>query len=201
MASYEIDNNINNVVITEEPAEEVTPNYNTPAPTGNGGEAKSDMVGQLKKGSALDWAPTTFVSFGKVNRTTTAELASKIHAAFGATFHDLLGAAINIDPKGNFKLELLFEQNTEKCPSGKITNLVGLTCATGANSFFAKNQIIQNRVNNKAYTLNAETKMLLAEFMCGGAKANKYTDAKKWDSHISQVPIPVSAYRDPYYRG
>lgn len=199
MATYEkIKTSVKNVVTTDSNDTTVVENAN-PAT-----EKKITMVGKLPLGAHLDWAPITFESFGRTTRVTNDELSRKIYAAFSESFHDLIGANITCTPGGNggsnFNLELFFEQNTDPRPAGKIENLVNLTSPNGAKGLFAKNQIVQNRVNNKNFTLNDETRMLLSEFMYGGKDHNKYSDAKTWSKWIRQIPIPVRAYSDPFYR-
>ena len=199
MATYENEISVkNNIVVSDEDSVAIVHPETTTAPETEP-KKKVVMVGSLPEGAYLKWAPIPFESFGRTTRITNDELSSKIHKAFGQNFHELVGANVGC-VNGNFTLELFFEQNTTDCPKDKIRNLVNLTAPDGVTGLFAKNQIVQNRANNKNFTLNDETKMLLSKFMYGGKEKNSYKNTKRWAQCIRQFPLPVNAYGDPFYR-
>ena len=213
MASY--DSTVKNVVKTTEGIDNPTPqaarvvpvtNTTQPAPaaTPTAPEATpvdDNMLGQIPKDTMLEWAPAEFKSFGRTTFISSDDLCRKIHAAFGETFHELVGCNCFPVMNGNnvnISLELYFEPNANECPTNKIRNLVDLTAPSNGPGLFDRVQSVQNKYNNKYYTLNPETRMLLSDFMMGGRKGNNYKDTSKWNKHISQMPLTTAG--NPYLR-
>ena len=149
----------------------------------------------------LKWQPETFEAFGKTTRVNSADLSRKICAHFKQTFHELKGCNMVVAPNGQIAVELFFERNTEPLPAGKIMNLDSLIDpVSGKGNLYERMQVTQNRRAGKVFTLNNETKLLLAKFMFGGKNANLPNNNKGWgnDAVLREVHIPVT---DPFRRG
>lgn len=165
-------------------------------------ESSEKMVGSIPENSRLEWSPIPFESFGKTTRIHSDELARKIRAAFGETFHDLCGANV-IYENNNFVVKLYFAYNLDPIPEGKIRNLISLTNTSPSDSsnmgLYQKMNVIQNRYDGKRYTINDETKLLLSDFMYGGRQANK-PNSKSWNNpdpkhkRIVEIAEPISSY-------
>lgn len=149
----------------------------------------------------IKWQSETFEAFGKTTRIDSAELSRKIYAHFKQTFHELKGCNMVILPNAQIGVELYFERNTEPLPDGKIMNLDSLVDPVSSrNNMYERMNVVQNRRMGKTFTLNNETKLLLAPFMFGGKNANMPNNNKVWgnDAVLREVHIPVT---DPYRRG
>ena len=149
----------------------------------------------------LKWQSEPFEAFGKTTRANSAELSSKIYRHFKETFHELAGCNITLLPNAQIGVELYFERNSETLPEGKIMNLDSLVDASGSKSnLYERMQVTQNRRIGKMFTLNNETKLLLANFMFGGKNANMPNNNKVWNNEAVQKEVHISAMNDPFRR-
>lgn len=146
----------------------------------------------IKDDSTIEISPIPFKSFASFLEIDSDELANKISSIFRPIFHDFVGSFITYTgkrPNGTdcYEVTLFFEPNPNEMEKGKISNIVNLTSTNSSNrkSIFEQNAVIQNRLNNKIYTLDDETKILLAPFMYGGKDANK-PNAKSWNTNVKQ---------------
>lgn len=148
----------------------------------------------------IQWQPETFEAIGKTTRINSAELSRKIYNHFKQTFHELRGVNIVILSNGQMAVEMFFERNTEELPSGKIMNLESLVNTNSGNNLFEKMQVTQNRLVGKTFTLNNETKLLLANFMYGGKNANMPNNNKVWGNEnvLREIHIPTNS---AFFRG
>ena len=118
-----------------------------------------------------------------------------IREYYSQTFHDLKGVNITYNPNnGTFFVEFFFSKNSSPCPDNKIENLRDLTMASdGRRDFFTQKQIIDNKSYGKKYTLNDQTKVLLADIMFGGREVNK-PGSKVWTQQgvIQEIIVPMT---------
>lgn len=150
----------------------------------------------------LKWQPETFEAFGKTTRINSADLSRKIYKHFSQTFHELKGCNMIILANGQIAVELFFERNNEPLPAGKIMNLDSLVEPVGngaRNNMYERMNVVQNRRLGKTFTLNNDTKLLLAKFMYGGKNANMPNNNKVWGNEnvLREVHIPAT---DIYHR-
>lgn len=167
-------------------------------------EKKTTKKSELNEDAVLEFEPSEFKAVGQITRISSDDLARKIALAYKQTFHDLVGLFIDMPYSGNNQSDLTvrmwFEQNLEPLPEGKIRNLVNLVSPAdkGADLFY-KQQVVQHRIKGDSFTLNDETKILLADVMYGGKNANKLNDKKRWSENIYTQRVPVGN-NNPYYK-
>jgi hypothetical protein len=139
--------------------------------------------------SSLDWDIFEGSKVGNTYIYTDGELSIEIRERLQKTFHDCIGIQINPEFNGIFPVSIVFKYNTQQCPEDKIRSLIDVTKirkSDGKPSFLDAKRTQLNAVNGTKYVLNDETKLLLAEFMFGGKKANM-PDSKNWDHNVRQV--------------
>ena len=158
---------------------------------------KGKLYGDLSltENAKLMWEPLTFQAYGKISRTTNRSLATQIREYLAKTFHDIRGVNISYVPgrKDPFNVEIFFAQNGMplKPDDHKIKNVVDTTFAGNKNSLYYRKKALDNRIMGKHYTINDETKLLLADFCYGGKKAN-LPNNNKWKRFIEEVWVPTS---------
>lgn len=168
------------------------------------GNGETKVVGSITEDSKLVFTPTNFRAIGKVTRISNAELARLIKQQFQQTFHDLVGVMIAPPQQGTlFNVVFRFEDVKDAVPEGKIKNLVNLINPQQGTktNFFAKQEIINNKISGKTYDLSDETKLLLSDFMFGGRNVNK-PGSKVWKLGTPGCvvnEIHQSLSRDPRY--
>lgn len=152
----------------------------------------------IDENARLQWTPNEFSILFNETRKSSIELAADITSKFKQTFHDIAGSFIYCD-RGVIRIRLFFEYNNNPLPEGKIHSIVDLTepSTVYTNDFYNKNQVVQNKINGKKFTLNKATRILLSEFVYGGKEANK-SNSNKWDKMIKECPVEVSTMQAPY---
>lgn len=180
------------------------PNENAEVNSLENTSATKKMWGILPEGSNLEFTPIPFKALGKIQRITNKEFSEQIHAAFLAVFHDLKGVIIDY-VNNRFYVRFFFEVNTDPLPENKIRSIIDLTTISSkTDNLYDKNAVVQNKLTGKNFSINDETRLLLSDFMYGGAKANR-PDNKKWHhpdpvvSHINEIHTPANLY-DPLAR-
>lgn len=144
-------------------------------------------VAQIDSEARLDTDPTPFKAYGKIERSTNRKLCEQIKSKLSSVFHDLAGVYISMNPTAvnSFIVELFFEWNALDVPENKIRNLESLTTASKSNTW-ERMHSTYNRASGKTFTINDETKYLLAPYMYGGKNANK-PKSRNWANCISEA--------------
>lgn len=158
------------------------------------------FYGPFSENAHLEWDPLNFKAFGKMARTTNKDVALALKEYYGKTFHDLRGVNLTYTPgsAAPFFVEFYFAKNYAPCPEGKIENLRDLTVLdANRNSLYYQKKLVDNKATGKHYTLNDETRLLLADIMFGGVNNKDNEPTKnKWNNYISEIFVPVN---DPSY--
>lgn len=135
-----------------------------------------------------------FKSYGRIMNTTNKDLSLLIKSYFSSILHDLRGVSINYSPNPNgtgfyFDTRFYFQNNAQNLPEGKIRSILDLTKPrNNSNSFFDGQQAIMNAANQKIFTINDATKVILSDFIYGGRKSNGYKSGN-WNNHISSMDM------------
>lgn len=150
----------------------------------------------------IQFAPIEFKSFGKFTRLHNDQLCRIVKGLYSEIFHDLVG--VNLNYTNGFNVEFYFENNSEPVEEGKVKNVINLTQIDTTVSgkkpdFFTRQAIVQRKTRGEKFSLNDETKELLADIMFGGKNANN-VNSKNWNNNIKEVAVPISGYYDPFGR-
>jgi hypothetical protein len=140
--------------------------------------------------SRLDWDIFEAQKVGNYYVYSNAELAVQFRTRLQRTFHDCMGVVIYPAINGNFPCSIIFKYNPADCPEDKIRSLVDVTKINKSSkpNFYDYRMKQMNDFNGVKYELNDETKLLLAEFMYGGKKANM-PESGRWKNNIIQQKI------------
>lgn len=154
------------------------------------GEEKKEvkMYGKFAENAYLQTTQRPFAAFGRTTRMDNAELSRMIFSMFRKTFHDLAGAIVEFN--GKFQVSLFFEDNQDEFdPHKEFKNVVRIDKAKSKDTY-DRMAALYNRGFSRKYSLNDETKLLLAPFMYGGRQVNK-PESNRWNKNIVEIPVPM----------
>ena len=154
---------------------------------------------QLTADGHLRWQLLPFEAVSKMTRRTSADVATTIKAYLAKTFNDIRGVNIVYIPpaiigeEDRFDVELFFSMN-QLPDKNKISSILDISNPNSIDddkNLYYKKQIMDNRVAGHHFTLNDDTKLLLADMMGTPDKSKKdfLPNAKIWNSIIEEFWI------------
>ena len=154
---------------------------------------------QLTAEARLKWQLLPFEAFGKLMRKSSKDVATTIKAYLAKTFNDIRGVNIVYIPprivgeEDRFDVELFFSQN-QLPDDSKISSILDISNPNSVpdeKNMYYKMQKMDNRIAGHHFTLNDETRLLLADMM-HKEKKHYLPGNKIWNDIIEECWVPTS---------